>query len=201
MSPRTLLAAAALAHFGLSLHVLSNGHPIEDSYILYIYSESLASGHGITYFKGGEHAEGATDFLWMMLLGAGSFLGVDVAVAAAALNTLGLVVLGYLAIALLRRRYEGKTLVAASACALLGIGSSQIAAMSVAGFSAGLYSSVAALAFYILYTRPRRGLLALPYVGIVGGLLRPDGVILGVVASVVGFVLTRKSELRKKGIG
>ncbi|XYH99446.1 hypothetical protein ACMHYB_06665 [Sorangium sp. So ce1128] len=89
MSPRTLLAAAALAHFGLSLHVLSNGHPIEDSYILYIYSESLASGHGITYFKGGEHAEGATDFLWMMLLGAGSFLGVDVAVAAAALNTGG----------------------------------------------------------------------------------------------------------------
>ncbi|WP_437821192.1 hypothetical protein [Sorangium sp. So ce1078] len=69
----------------------------------------------------------------MMLLGAGSFLGVDVAVAAAALNMLGLVVLGYLAIALLRRRYEGKTLVAASACALLGIGSSQVAAMFLAG--------------------------------------------------------------------
>ncbi|WP_437655687.1 hypothetical protein [Sorangium sp. So ce1182] len=73
--PRTLLAAAALAHFGLSLHVLSSGHPIEGSYILYVYSESLASGHGITYFKGGEHAEGATDFLWMMLLGAGSSSG------------------------------------------------------------------------------------------------------------------------------
>ena len=42
--------------------------PAEDALILYCFSESLADTGVISYYPGGEPAEGATDFLWMLAI-------------------------------------------------------------------------------------------------------------------------------------
>ena len=62
------------------------GIPHEDSAIIYSYSSSLATTGTISYFPGGEVAEGATPFLWMVLLALAQRIGVDPHVAANLLN-------------------------------------------------------------------------------------------------------------------
>ena len=47
--------------------------PQEDAYILYRYSENLAGGHGIVWNVGETPTDGATDFLWMLVLAAWAF--------------------------------------------------------------------------------------------------------------------------------
>jgi hypothetical protein len=64
-------------------------HPHEDAYILFRYAEHLAAGLGIVYNPGGPPTEGATDFLWLVLLAGLVRAGADVAVAAVWLNALG----------------------------------------------------------------------------------------------------------------
>ena len=57
------------------------GHFHEDAYILFQYSKNFANGQGIVFDKASGPAEGATDFLWMICLGAFSKLGIDFGVA------------------------------------------------------------------------------------------------------------------------
>ena len=49
--------------------VMGNGHLHEDAYILFQYSGNLSQGLGISFDVANGPAEGATDFLWMCLLG------------------------------------------------------------------------------------------------------------------------------------
>jgi hypothetical protein len=51
--------------------------PAEDSVILFQFSRNLAHTGAITYITHGPHAEGATDFLWMVLIAAGFKLHID----------------------------------------------------------------------------------------------------------------------------
>ena len=69
--------------------VLSTRQPAEDAYILFRYAEHLADGHGIVFNIGGPRTEGATDFLWLLLVSGLTAAGLDVAVAALVLNSLG----------------------------------------------------------------------------------------------------------------
>lgn len=52
--------------------------PAEDAAILFQYSENFSETGIISYNKNGIRAEGATDFLWMILLGLFHFIGLDV---------------------------------------------------------------------------------------------------------------------------
>ena len=81
-----LSGLAAIVYFMIALWVLQTGHLHEDAYILFTYVENLARGEGIVYYAGGPPAEGATDFLWLMILGALRWASVDAGLAAAALN-------------------------------------------------------------------------------------------------------------------
>ena len=65
-----LLIASSIAILFLIFNfiLISNGHFHEDAYILFIYVENFVNGNGITYYSDGPHIEGATDFLWLMLL-------------------------------------------------------------------------------------------------------------------------------------
>lgn len=73
-----LLVTAAIVGF---LH--------EDAYILFIYSRHLAETGQISFDLVHGPAEGATDFLWMLLISLGVRLGVDPGFVAAGLNALG----------------------------------------------------------------------------------------------------------------
>ena len=83
----------AFVYFFINFLVISAGHFNEDAYILFIYVENLIQGNGISFYPGGPHAEGATDFLWFLMLSALSYLGLDVGISAMLLNSLGVLII------------------------------------------------------------------------------------------------------------
>lgn len=182
----------------VSFYVLMTGHLHEDAYILYIFSESLANGNGISYFPGGPPAEGATDFLWMLLLAFGKYLNIDVAISATILNGIGLAAITFFSIRLLPNNVKYWKVYTVSSVLVFVILLSQVAQASVAGFSSGFYCSFVAAIFYLLFTRNLKWLFLIPLLGITIGLLRPDGVIIGSVASLVGMYFTFRSDVYKK---
>ncbi|MHB8813066.1 MAG: hypothetical protein ACYDAE_07335 [Steroidobacteraceae bacterium] len=173
-----ITAAVALTGF---LAILATGHLDEDAYILFTYSRNLAAGHGIVWDWAHGHVEGATDFLWMVLLAGLDRLGMDVGAAAALLNAAGLAT-SYFAISRIAR-LRGVAAHCLLAAALLV---SHITAGSLGGFSADFYCGVFALCCY-LGVRREYGALALALLAL--GLVRPDGVILaaGVLIAVSVF--------------
>ncbi len=70
--------------------------PAEDAVILYDYSKNLARSGVITYSTNTTPIEGATDFLWMLLISLGSFCGLDEFISAQILSFLGVSGLFYL---------------------------------------------------------------------------------------------------------
>lgn len=186
----------AIGFLWLAIGVLLNGHVHEDAYILYIFSENLAQGNGVAYFQGGPPTEGATDFLWMLLLALGAYCGGDVAVVASVLNALGMFVILLICQSMIcagNSRLVTFVLGLGMALALL---KSQISVASFSGFSTAFYCAVSLLAFGLLHSK--RYLYFIPLVGLLLGLIRPDGVIIGVGVSLVGFFYACQSgELKR----
>jgi len=181
-----------------ALWLMLTGHPHEDAYILNIYARNLAEGHGISYFAGGPHAEGATDFLWMLLLALAEYIGLDAATFAHILNGIGLMIITWVASKLMRHelshwgRFVGLILLIAV------IATSQIVQASLSGFSAGFYCGAVALLFWLLFSQHSRYLAWIPVISIVVALTRPDGVIIGVTATLLGvFIACRHKQLNQ----
>lgn len=187
VDPISMAAAllACTAYLILSFWVLSEGHLHEDAYILFNYAEHLASGDGIVYFADGEHTEGATDFLWMVFLAFLTYLGMDIGIAAAILNGLGIGLITYL----LTRNLPWKgqvlsKLVAGVFFALLVI-TSEITYASISGFGAAFYASISILIIHLYLNARVQTMRLLPWVSLLLGLIRPDGVIVGIIASLL----------------
>lgn len=199
LTPQALLfpAMTLILYLAITGYLLLSGHLHEDAYILYIYAESLAQGNGIAYFPGGPPAEGATDFLWMVLLAGAHSLGLDVAVAAGLFNGLGLGGIVFLAGRLLAPACPGRWGYLANAVLAAAALCSQVAQASLAGFSTAFYGAFVAAMFYLLYTRPRRWLPWVPVLGITLGLLRPDGVLMGVTATLIGLYAAWRQSMLK----
>lgn len=68
-------------------------YPHEDASILFSYSENLVETGVISYFPGGEAAEGATDFLWMLLLSFFYYFGFDIYFSAILINLFSLIII------------------------------------------------------------------------------------------------------------
>ena len=167
-------------------------HPHEDAFILFRYAENLAHGAGIVFNISGPPTEGATDFLWMVMLAAGVRLGVDVAVAAAFLNACGC---GILAAALtrlllMRRQLSVPELATATflACSTPFLAGAHA---SCDGFSALTYSALAVSGYSLTIADGITFFLATPYAALVLGLFRPDGLILGLGLVVFAFFRKR----------
>ena len=208
-----ILASAvvtAVAFALLGYHALAVGQPHEDAYILYRYVHHLAAGHGIVFNIDGPRAEGATDFLWLVLLAGQSALGLDPAIAALACNTVGAAILGAVLASAVRPKEIsprpwgfplGAALVAlVPATVVCSLGS--LAAWN--GFSSILYSALAVLTLHVSLQSPR-ALLAVPFLALLLALFRPDGVVLGSCFGVVGLVAAHRTGhsrqyLRSAGI-
>ncbi|MEO8875922.1 MAG: hypothetical protein ABI461_10065 [Polyangiaceae bacterium] len=170
-------ALLALLYVALVIALLSYGFPHEDAFILFKYARNVACGNGIVFYAGGPHAEGATDFLWMILLAAARVIGINVAVAAALLNGLGFYFVAKIFLegnadrtpANRAVRWVAITLVFGTSAAIAG----------ARGFSAMLYSACALLALTRTIAPSSRASNEVPLYALLLGLLRPDGVILG----------------------
>lgn len=163
----------------LGLYFLWTGHPAEDAYILFIYSEHLADGQGITFFEGGPPLEGATDFLWMVALALLHVLGIDTAVAALVLNSVGV---GAMSSAMTWGALKKlQTVGLRRLLPLLSAVCVSLARMSQAslvGFGTTFYCGVLAIALVFLY-RDDASIQKVPFLGLILALIRPDGVLLG----------------------
>ncbi len=159
--------------------------PMEDASMLLRYSQNLARGNGIVWNVGEHPVEGATDFLYMVLVGGLSWLtkvGVtSVATWILLLSHVGCVVVLYAA---MRRLFDAPMLVAVGFSAALGAGLGWHYVNT--GFSAPFYGLFALLSWMVgtvcvLYGVTWRRAIAFGLLCFVTGLIRPDGVILGVL--------------------
>ena len=193
-----LLASSLFLQVGWT--TLSVSHPHEDAYILFRYVEHIAGGQGIVYNPGGPRTEGATDFLWLLSLSAVTWLGGDVAVGALVLNGLGAGLAAFLLTRVVAEEPRCRRLVWAAALVFpLVVVLNHGAAASYVGFGTIAYSAVALLLVY-LGLGPSRVLVWLPVVGLIAGLFRPDGVVLGVAFALVGLWRVRgRPEARRYG--
>ena len=164
--------AGAVVALAACLAILATGHLDEDAYILLTYSQHLATGHGIVWDLAHGPAEGATDFLWMVLIAGLRFAHIDVGAAASLLNAAGFL-MSYVAISGIAR-LRGLPLHLLLAGALL---LSHITAASLGGFSTHFYCGVFALACYFAVRQDYR---RLAFALLTLGLVRPDGLILAI---------------------
>lgn len=167
--------------------VMANGHLHEDAYILFQYSRNLSQGDGITFDQVSGAMEGATDFLWMALLGLMARV-LDIGSSAAVLNTLGLVAIGAV-LAQLRTRRD-----AIFGMALLAVLLSGGASAALGGFSTLAYGGLyAGLTWAVV--RRQAGFLVLFLILI--ALFRPDGVLLALGAYVAYAAFAPRQEWKQ----
>ena len=182
--------------YAIGYRVLGVVHPAEDAYILFRYADHLAAGHGIVFNIGGPHAEGATDFLWLLLLAGGVWLGSDVALAALTLNALGAALAGW-TLAHLCWGDDHRPLWARVLFALV-LPSTFLAGGAVAGywgFSSMLYSALILVLFAVAIESYGRTILFIPVLGLLVALFRPDGVLVGVPFALIGFWKARANRV------
>ena len=166
-------------YLAVGLYVVYTGHPHEDAYILFKYSENLALGNGIAYNPDGPPASGATDFLWMISIAVLNVIGFNSAVAAYLLNAGGI---GLIVFTLLRLSWSVNKLtdrlILGSVITAITITSS-FASAGLAGFSAPVFAA-ASVFMFALYLSPQRHQQKMPFFSLIIGLIRPDGVFLGI---------------------
>jgi hypothetical protein len=181
------VVAAALALAGF-LAILATGHLDEDAYILFTYSSNLAAGHGIVWDWAHGHAEGATDFLWMVLLAGLERVGVDVGAAAGAVNAAG-VAMSYFAISRIARLRDAWQHGLLAAALLV----SHLTAGALGGFSVDFYCGMFAITCCLAV---RRRYCPLAFALLTLGLVRPDGVILAVGVMAAAAIRDREGVRR-----
>ena len=80
----------SLIYFVVSILLMYFSYPHEDALILFRYAENFALSGDIAFNLNGERTEGATDFLWFLILSIFSFFGINVMLAAIFINSISL---------------------------------------------------------------------------------------------------------------
>jgi hypothetical protein len=184
---------AGVSFFGVAWQALNARHPAEDAYILFRYAENIAQGLGITFNPAGPRAEGATDFLWLLLTTALTWLGFEVAVACALINAFGAALTAYLLTRLVSLERPSKWYLAGWSVLSIFVAVTYHGALAAyEGFGSSFYPAFSLLVAYLGLHGGPKAQQRLPFVALVLALIRPDGVLLG-----IGFCLVAAFELRR----
>ena len=175
-----------------SLLVLSNGMVHEDAYILFKYVNNLINFGSISYVPQLGPAEGATDFLWFISLSVLVYLGLLPGLAAIVLSLIGLFLIIYSGDRLLKSLHvETREYDYGFYIFVIGVTFSSISAAALGGFSTLFYCGFIALGFFYSF----RGLVgATIWIGLLIGLIRPDGLIVSCGFLIVSMLMRNKSE-------
>lgn len=174
----------------LAVSWLYIGQPHEDAYILFKYARNLADTGVISFNPAGERAEGATDFLYLVLVSFLTFLGLDVAISAVIVNAAGFLALIAMCVWLMKNaagnsgKWRPLFLYLFPLLFLFTVTTTS----SYGGFGTAAYAALNAGLFLLLVTAGNRDLTNVPLLSILVALWRPDGVIIGLAATVVGFL-------------
>ncbi|MBI5763549.1 MAG: hypothetical protein HZA51_08510 [Planctomycetes bacterium] len=74
--PAGLWALLALCVAGLGLHIWRYAFLCDDAFISFRYARNFAQGHGLVFNPGFERVEGYSNFLWVLILAAGQWMGI-----------------------------------------------------------------------------------------------------------------------------
>ncbi len=157
-----------------------SGQPYEDAAMLLRYSQNLADGHGLVYNVGSHPVDGATDFLFTVLVAALNVVGFSVLTAARILDVIGLV--GTIAVVYVSgRRWTAAPWWVCSAAALL-IALGPAAFYTRAGFGASFFGFTVALSAVAAHRLARspstRAAIIFALLALTMGLTRPEGALL-----------------------
>lgn len=156
--------------------------PQEDAVILFQYSRNLAHTGAITFITHGPHAEGATDFLWMVMIAFGIKLGANPAWVVAFLNFVSLGAITWLLFRIARVPYRVlPALFVVGVFALLPYLYAALTGFSVLPFTALL------LLLMLCFLERRDAAMAL--MALVLCLFRPDGVVFAVPMLLAALVI------------
>jgi hypothetical protein len=156
--------------------------PAEDAVILFQYSRNLAQTGAITFIPGGVHAEGATDFAWMVFIALGMKLGIDAFWLIALVNVVSMALLGVLLVRIAGCKVTPLPLLFVSgAMALMP----QIAGAAL-GFSVLPFAVLLVLMTWFFL---QRNDVAVPITAIILCLFRPDGIVFAVPLMLAALIL------------
>ena len=188
---RPLMAAVPVILF-LYLFIPSIIFPAEDAAILFRYSENLAETGVICYNPGSERAEGATDFLWMLVLGLGNMLDIPVYGLSLYLSVSGLIgsyLIGYHLLDLSDR----KPVFAWFWLFALLLSTQTFAAIQ--GFSVVFFGFCILLAVFFFQKRRWKPLIVS---ALLLALVRPDGLIIAVPLVIGRLILDQDFGVKKR---
>lgn len=158
----------------LFIYLPSQLPPAEDACILFRYSKHLAEEGSIRFNPGGPAIEGATDFLWMLLLALGMFMGINPHLLSGILSFLGVGLCVLLFSRIIKSNKDPSYLLPLLVLSL--VFNSQLMG-AVQGFSVAFWGGLMALCWYFFWQENMKalvlGVLALT-------LTRPDGMVIGV---------------------
>nr|WP_297547381.1 hypothetical protein [Amycolatopsis sp.] len=153
----------------------------EDAYITFRYALNIAEGYG-PVFNPGEHVEGYSNFLWMIVIALPkAMFGWDIVVTASVfgvLCALGCVVMVYLLVNRIVASAERELPALGIAAAVLTAAASGLAAYGPSGLETPLFLLLVLGVFYALTTR--HPVVAGVFVTL-AGMTRPDGLLIAVL--------------------
>jgi hypothetical protein len=160
----------------------------DDAYISFRYAANYLSGHGLV-FNYGEHVEGFTNFLWVMLLALfkGVF-GVDFLTFSRITGMISGAGLFFLIYILLRHRFEKVPYVIHISLAIMLLCNLSIAYWSIASLETSAFAFMVFASIVAEFRRPQ----LTPAFLIISTLLRPEGVI------VFGIILINRIITERK---
>ncbi len=158
-------------------------HPFEDAAILMRYSLHLSQGHGIVWNVGEPPVDGATDFLFMVLVGFLGWLGLSIEGAVRLVGIASHFAAVLVVYAAVRRWQRGRWWMAAVSAAYLAVGPGLRYASAY--FGTPMFALFALLTWLMAWRLATEGwsrgrALAFAFLALVTGLIRPEGVFLGV---------------------
>ncbi|PQL94828.1 hypothetical protein C4S76_04140 [Apibacter adventoris] len=181
----------AIFYVVINIYYISKMNFEEDAYIMFRYVEMFVKGYGITFYPGGGHLEGATDFLWFLLLSILNKCYIDTGIASIILNSLGVFIITYILTSVILKSKDKIIRNILFPFSFLWLLIVPVFA-AFGGFSVFLYSSIILLTLHLLYKRVK--IIWIPILSIIIALFRPDGVILGICFTILGFFLSEKKN-------
>ncbi len=194
----TLMALTLL----LALYIVDpNGHPFEDAAILMRYAGHLAQGQGIVWNIGEPPVDGATDFLFMVLLALLHFMGLSLEDAARSITisshfiTVALIYFG------MRTVQQSGILPAWISAAYFTLGTGLVLASAYFGtpFFALAIASAWLLGQRIMFSgkRTNSSYFSFSLACLIVGLIRPEGVLMSVFMLIAVSMSLPLKELRR----
>jgi len=186
---RSVLLALALIPVVLFFYYIpSHSFPSEDSAMLFQYSENLSESGCISYNLDGARTEGATDFLWMIILSICHSIGLDTYLSATALSAIALIASAYMLF-----HISGKSRPMLLPLALLTLLAVPQVFAAIQGFSPLFFGTFILLAMVgFIEKRP----ILTFFAAILTCLIRPDGVVFA-MPLVATFLIVNKSKIKQ----